>query len=639
MSKVFEVSYGQKKTSVNINQLGMREMQARVYESRNSQHLLVKAPPASGKSRALMFVALDKLKNQGLKKVIITVPEKSIGKSFKTTNLSKFGYYWDWVVKDENNLTTGGTSQSKVRAFVDFMKSEDPSDDILIATHTTFRLASEQLDVSDFDDCLLAIDEFHHVSQEDNSVLGAALRDILRNSTAHVFAMTGSYFRGDSVPILDTVDEQLFDRVTYTYYEQLDGYKYLKSFAMAYKFYRGQYIDALQELVKEFVDKKTIIHIPNVNSAESTRDKYGEVDQILDVLGTYLKKDDTGIIYVKTDTGRILKIADLVTEDGRDKVTSYLAQMDKVEDLDMIIALGMAKEGFDWPFAEYALTIGYRSSLTEIVQIIGRVTRDSFNKTEAIFTNLIAEPDADSDEVQFSVNNLMKAITASLLMESVLSPVFKFKSKDQEDNKSRGAEIFIRGLAKPSTERAKQIVDQDIVELKASILQDDMIQAAISAGADAKIINKQLIPKVIATIYPDLTQQEVEEVRQHTVADLTLTNSERDKDNNQLLKMADKFINIDDLSIDLIDRVNPFQSAYEVISRDVDSKTLQLIARAFDAKKFEFTNDELRMLYPQIKAFQRDNSRSPRKDAKDLDEQRLYYALAKLAQLKQESNS
>lgn len=639
MSKVFEISYKQKGTSVNTNELGMREMQAKVYAKRTKQHLLVKAPPASGKSRALMFVALDKIKNQGLKKAIIAVPEKSIGKSFRSTELKKFGYYWDWVVKDENNLTTSGTAKSKVQKFIDFMQSTDPSDDILIATHATLRFASEQLDASDFDDCLLAIDEFHHVSQDDNSVLGEVLRDVLRNSTAHIFAMTGSYFRGDSIPILDTQDEQLFDRVTYTYYEQLEGYKYLKSFAMAYKFYRGQYFEALEELVPEFIDKKTIIHIPNVNSAESTRDKYGEVDKILDLLGTYLEKDEHGIIYLKTKTGRILKIADLVTEEGRDGVAGYLSKMDKVEDLDMIIALGMAKEGFDWPYAEYALTIGYRSSLTEIVQIIGRVTRDSFNKSEAVFTNLIAEPDAESDEVQYSVNNIMKAITASLLMENVLAPSFKFKPKDRDDQKASGADIYIKGLKEPSTERSKQIIENDMVELKASILQDDVVQAAISAGADTKLINKQLIPRVITTSYPDLTQEEIEEVRQHVVVDLNLSNAKKDPENKQLLKMADKFINIDDLSIDLIDQVNPFQSAYEVISRDVDFKTLQLIERAFDAKKYEFTNDELRMLYPQIKAFKAEFGRLPKKDSKDIGEQRLYYALVTLARLRQERSS
>src|SRR5699024_12091225 len=53
---------------------------------------------------------------------------------------------------------------------------------------------------------------------------------------------------------------------------------------------------------------------------------------------------------------------------------------------DIILALGMAKEGFDWPFAEHALTVGYRASLTEIIQIIGRVTRDSPGKRHAQFT-------------------------------------------------------------------------------------------------------------------------------------------------------------------------------------------------------------------------------------------------------------
>lgn len=90
------------------------------------------------------------------------------------------------------------------------------------------------------------------------------------------------------------------------------------------------------------------------------------------------------------------------------------------------------------------MTIGYRQSLTEIVQIIGRVTRDSSNKSHAQFTNLISQPDAQDDEVFFAVNNVMKAITASLLMESVLAPNFKFKRKDREDQKSSGAEYSLK---------------------------------------------------------------------------------------------------------------------------------------------------------------------------------------------------
>lgn len=64
---IVDIKYQQTGTSSNTNELGMREMQAKAYEARNHRFLLIKAPPASGKSRALMFIALDKLKNQGIK--------------------------------------------------------------------------------------------------------------------------------------------------------------------------------------------------------------------------------------------------------------------------------------------------------------------------------------------------------------------------------------------------------------------------------------------------------------------------------------------------------------------------------------------------------------------------------------------
>lgn len=259
------------------------------------------------------------------------------------------------------------------------MKSDDK---VIVMTHATLRFAYEKIaDDHAFDNVFLAIDEFHHVSAADNSVLGGALRNIIRNSSAHVMAMTGSYFRGDSVPILEPADEAMFDKVTYSYYEQLDGYEYLKSFGIGYHFYQGKYYEAIEDVLD--TTKKTIIHIPNVNSSESTKQKYNEVDEILDIIGNVEGQDEeTGFLLVRDKkTNHVLKIADLVTETGRDTVQTALGKIENVDELDIVIALGMAKEGFDWPFAEYALTVGYRGSLTEIVQIIGRVTRDSPNKT------------------------------------------------------------------------------------------------------------------------------------------------------------------------------------------------------------------------------------------------------------------
>jgi len=430
MPDIVTVQYKQTGQSTKINAFGMREMQERAFESGDAQYLLIKSPPASGKSRALMFIALDKLTNQGIRKVIIAVPERSIGSSFAKTDLKKYGFFANWEPDEKYNLCTSDNdeSKSKVQAFHNFMDSDAK---ILICTHATLRFACEELDETKFDNTLLAIDEFHHVSADINNRLGELLREIMHKSTAHIVAMTGSFFRGDSVPILLPEDEEKFTKVTYNYYEQLNGYDYLKSLGIGYHFYQGRYTDAIMEVLD--TDKKTILHIPNVNSGESTKDKHNEVDFILDAIGPVIKQDaGTGVIFVKRrPDGKILKVADLVedTPKERDKIVNYLRQMKNVDDMDLIIALGMAKEGFDWPYCEHALTVGYRGSLTEIIQIIGRATRDSSNKSHAQFTNLIAQPDAADDLVKLSVNNMLKAITASLLMEQVLAPNWSFKTK------------------------------------------------------------------------------------------------------------------------------------------------------------------------------------------------------------------
>ena len=445
---LLHVEYGQTGNSTKPNNMGMREMQAKAFAKRDAQYLLLKAPPASGKSRALMFLALDKLAHQGIKKAIIAVPEMSIGGSFADTELAKHGFFADWCVKPENNLCTGSgddKDQGKVDAFIRFMRGNDQ---VLVCTHATFRFAFDKLaDVGAFNDTLVAIDEFHHVSAEENNRLGAVLDEIMRNSSAHIIAMTGSYFRGDAVPILSEEDEAKFEKVTYTYYEQLNGYRYLKSLGLGYHFYQGRYLDALGEVLDP--SKKTIIHIPNVNSGEAAVDKYSAVDHIIDTLGEFVEKDrETGIITVKAHDGRLLKLADLVDDrktSDRSLIQAYLRNIKSRDDMDIIVALGMAKEGFDWPYCEHVLTIGYRSSMTEVVQIIGRATRDCEGKTHAQFTNLIAQPDAADEDVKVSVNNLLKAITLSLLMEQVLAPniTFRRRSDMRPDEQPNPGDVII----------------------------------------------------------------------------------------------------------------------------------------------------------------------------------------------------
>src|SRR5690242_8545366 len=103
MPNTVDVSYSRTGESTKVDKYGMREMQKRAFAARDSSYILLKAPPASGKSRALMFLALDKLKNQGIKKVIVAVPEKSIGGSFGKTNLKEDGFFADWEPSPEYN--------------------------------------------------------------------------------------------------------------------------------------------------------------------------------------------------------------------------------------------------------------------------------------------------------------------------------------------------------------------------------------------------------------------------------------------------------------------------------------------------------------------------------------------------------
>ena len=364
VNNLVNIQYAQTGKSSATNNMGMREMQAMVYEQRNRPHLLVKAPPASGKSRAMMFVALDKLAHQGIRKVIVAVPEKSIGRSFKDTNLKEYGFFDDWRVAPYYNLcNSSGNETSKREKLIEFL-SPSTAAKILVCTHSTLRNAMKGIPNEWLNDVFFGIDEFHHTSADVNNNLGELIRRLLNETTAHILAMTGSYFRGDAVPVMRPEDESKFQpTINYNYYQQLSGYKYLKSLGIGYQFFTGKYINAIPEALD--TTKKTLIHIPNVNSKTSYAQKYDEVADIISCIGEIVETDYEHFIHkVRTPDGRILKVGDLVEDDTRrrDALQAYLQRMNSRDALDILIALGTAKEGFDWTWCECCITIGIRSS-------------------------------------------------------------------------------------------------------------------------------------------------------------------------------------------------------------------------------------------------------------------------------------
>ena len=647
-NEIVDIKYLQTGKSSAVNELGMREMQAKAYEARNKRFLLIKAPPASGKSRALMFIALDKLAHQGMKRVVVAVPEKSIGRSFKNTKLMPYGFFADWTVAPYFNLTDVSNEKDKKMRFIEFFRQKSAK--VLVCAHATLRNAMKELDDEEFNDTLLAIDEFHHTSADANSNLGDVVRRVMNNSTGHIVAMTGSYFRGDGIPVLRAEDEARFYPVTYNYYEQLNGYKFLKNLVLGYHFYHGSYLDHLAEVLD--TTKKTIIHIPSVNSRASTGlSKYTETSEIIKIIGEIVFKDyNNGIYTVKTADGRLLKVADLVEDSSKERnlVQGYLQKMKKREDMDIIIALGTAKEGFDWQWCEMCLTIGVRGSLTEVIQIIGRCTRDCEGKDTARFVNMIAMPDAEQADVKVAVNDFLKAITASLLMEQVMAPSWNFKTymdEDEDDDSGNTPNtVVIEGLKPLTSAKARQIVEQQLDDLKADVLNNEMIVKAISGSTTAETINNVLIPKVIRERYPDLDEEEVEMVREHFVADTLFKGSEvimdecseSESEGNRLIKLSNRFVNIDKLSINLIDSINPFQRAYEVLSKSVDAPTLRIIQDTIAEQKYDLTVEQAIMIFkgPLKSYIKEHNGQIPRLDDPDPKVREMAAAYQMLRNLK-----
>lgn len=669
------VSYAGTGASTRANALGMRPMQERAYAKRGEQYLLIKSPPASGKSRALMFIALDKLANQGLRQAIIVVPERSIGASFADEPLTRHGFWADWTVVPRWNLCNApGGDDGKVNAVKTFL---DSGDAVLVCTHATFRFAVERFGVAAFDDRLIAIDEFHHVSANPDNKLGQHLAELVARDKVHVVAMTGSYFRGDAEAVLSPQDEARFDTVTYTYYEQLNGYEHLKRLDIGYYFYAGSYADDILRVLDP--NEKTIIHIPSVNSRESTKDKIKEVEHIIDSLGDWQGADPvTGFQLVQRPDGTVLRIADLVDDDAarRDRVITSLkdsSQKNNRDHVDIIIALGMAKEGFDWIWCEHALTVGYRSSLTEIVQIIGRATRDAPGKARARFSNLIAEPDASDEAVTEAVNDTLKAIAASLLMEQVLAPRFDFKPKAQASGPTEGfdygeggydptksnvgfnattgqIQIEIKGLVPPKSEAAQRICQQDLNEVIAAFVQD---KPSIERGLfDPEVVPEELtqlrLGKIIKDKYPELDDEDQEAVRQHAIAALNLAQKAKEPSlagidgegsaNTAFVDGVRKFVmDVRQLDIDLIDRINPFGEAYKILAKEMNEDSLKRIKAIIEAKKVKMSIEEARDLAKRALRFKIERGRLPSITSTDAWEKRMAEGVAFLQRARTEA--
>lgn len=685
----------------------MREMQAKAFEKRDAQYLLIKAPPACGKSRALMFIALDKLANQGLEKVIVAVPQKAIAGSFKSTELKEFGQNWEVDPKYEL-CTKENSEQSNVKIVNEFLNDKKAS--VLVCAHATLVNFYKSLNNKHLlDKTLIAIDEFHHVSASEDSRLGEVVHSLINDSKAHIIAMTGSYFRGDRIPVLDAEDEQQFEQVVYTYYQQLNGYTWLKNLKLDYTFYDTNWLEGLDLMInpphpkddyskikpedyynpeyncfdpdmkRPFVELKTIIYIPSVMASASTGDKYNEFLKICDILGqpesgTLQADPKTGFYTIKTWAGKTIKVANLIFEDMQDQSITSLRNIKSCDEVDVIVALGMAKEGFDWPWCEHVIVSGFRKSMTEVIQIIGRATRDCENKTIALFTNLIKVPDASLTEAKSAVDDIIKAISLSLMMEQVLQPNIKFVPRSEVDEvKSKittdeqGQKIIIIDDEHLSPKVKQVMADgETIQDLTTTVINnldeythyivqpeehigkyDDLIKASISNLIKEKLPRNngdwedhevdQVSSLIMLTLKSkpeklQLKSQDRSQDRQEksgkgsdqtshnngSSSELTITSQ-----GNALLEMRKDFINVSELDISLLEKCHPFGNAYEIISQMLTAPVLKQVQEYAINHRSGVTENEATTMLDTIKKFIAEEQRLPDITSSDLYERRL----------------
>jgi hypothetical protein len=361
----------------------------------------------------------------------------------------------------------------------------------------------------------------------------------------------------------------------------------------------------------------------------------------------------------------VLRVADLVDDEiKREKVAAALrdsSQKNNRDHVDIIIALGMAKEGFDWIWCEHALTVGYRSSLTEIVQIIGRATRDAPGKTRSRFTNLIAEPDAAEAAVVEAVNDTLKAIAASLLMEQVLAPRFEFKPKNPTngptpgldygpdgyqpgkenigvDPVTGGIQMEIKGLAMPKSEEAQRICREDLNELVTAFVQDERtVQVGMfDKETPPQEVTQVRMGKIVKDKYPALTDEDQEAIRQQAVAAINFVQAgkqaaaaaiaagEAEANNTALIDGIRRFaMSVRELNIDLIDAINPFGAAYAIMAKSLGEARLRTIADVIAARKITLTPEEARAYAVRAVQWKTERGRSPSLTSPDAWEKKL----------------
>lgn len=485
---------------INLSTSG-REWQKKAFKfHRNKRLRLLNAPMGSGKSIYSCLVALDELRKNPTMRAVITVPQQIIADGFSDFYLDINGKKMEpWFVK--NMFFGNNTDDSNIRGLHDFLlntRNLGPlskiTDRVAICTHQTLTRMTNQYKGQFkklFTDVSLFVDEAHHVSQyemtegdvEGVNGLGTVVDKLYEIESSHITLVTATPFRGDGTLLVAGEALEKFEEGRYDlpYDEYLKNLNYLQSFKIELVLYEG---NNWMKPVRELCEKTkrtdhTLWYLPHPSSNDA-------IQGSTKVLDTKILHGVISRVHKKKKQRS--KIVDLVTPELQKSGKQYLLNAYK-EDITDIVAIGMFKEGADWPQANRSVIIGRRGSLTDMVQTIGRVLRDYKEKKDASIYWLLQKPENVEEETfKEDFNDYLKAVSLCMLFQRVLQP--KFKTVVRGGPKNASALTSQLSVEKMNTLMAKLVVRciQDAEDGSCIMGQDEFRQTVKDICEEQDII-------------------------------------------------------------------------------------------------------------------------------------------------------
>lgn len=456
----------------------LRNWQEDCYQRlRNAQYSLVCTPTGAGKTTALAAIIAHKMLEDKSKKTIIVVPQFSIAKGFLC---KQFCLPTGEKITIEPYENLAFDTEAKSDRLIEWISRKkhsrkDLNDRILVCCTATFVNAISHI-MRDrnrrktvLSNLITVLDEAHHARNDDindeTNQLGSIVhslyemaqrKEIVENQ---IIMATATFYRGDKCQIISDEMKQSFQRYDMAWDTWLSQMNHLKSFTYQYVFESPLegYFGGMERAIDDLFDsgkRKLIIYLPQVNSIfdHFCSNKYEQVKEIVNILAKKTKSKVSiapdGLIVLRSGKNQY-KILDLVDERNRKKKKEFFEHTDINADkdaIDCVIALNMFTEGSDWQHADGMVITGYRDSLTDLIQRIGRVLRDSAGKDTAKIVQILPFDlmSVPNEGLKDTLNNRYKTLASAMLMEDFFNniEITTGKSKLRPNEAGKRTSVF-----------------------------------------------------------------------------------------------------------------------------------------------------------------------------------------------------